>query len=511
MGEIKNSVSSVEEVKVFLNGAEIKRRAGFDAVTGRNTVVFAGLPQDVRPESVSASVESGGKLISVDFSADSFTEPAVSTKLRDLKERHDQITDKIKRTENSLNLLRSEEKFLDRNRKVGGDSGSDIEVLKEMEKYHRDRKTEIYSSREKTETELEELTEERERIAKEMGSFSSGSVRYAGRIDTEFFSEAGGPAEITVSYYTGSARWKPLHELRMTDTDAPVTLSMKAEIFQNTGEDWNRAKIKLSTGNPMLGNEQPALYPWRIDLVTPRNTRVSANGRFMDMDAVLEEKDMEVSVPMFMMQSVAVEETHTAVEFFLPAGTEIESSSKPSRVEISKHVLGAEFYYYCVAKLDTDVFLIANISGWESLNILAGEVSIFQGNEYVGRTHIDPRNMDGDMQISLGRDKAVIVKREKGLSTVSKSMLGKNTKAVREWITTVRNTRSKGIKIRLADQIPISANSAVTVDAAELSGADLDGDTGILTWSMDIGSGEAAKKVLRYEVSYPKNGTVRLD
>ncbi|MCL2509499.1 MAG: DUF4139 domain-containing protein, partial [Methanomassiliicoccaceae archaeon] len=77
-------------------------------------------------------------------------------------------------------------------------------------------------------------------------------------------------------------------------------------------------------------------------------------------------------------------------------------------------------------------------------------------------------------------------------------------------IITVKNTRSKGIKMKLIDQIPISTNSDLVVDAVELSGAELSKETGILTWSLDIPAGGSVKKVLRYSATYPKNRTVYL-
>ena len=514
----KKTISAVEEVRVFLHGAEIKRRMVMNAEEGKNTAVFSGLPQDVRPESINALIEKGGTLMSADFEMDSFKESVVSTELKALKERYEKVKDSIKEEESKLDLLSSEEKFLDRNRKIGGDSEFDLKNLKDAEKYFKGRKEEISSGRMEAEKKLRVLGEEAERIAKEMGSFPSNKVRYSGKISVEFHSESGGEAEIVVSYYVNSARWTPFHEIRMTEIGAPVTLSMKGSIIQNTGEDWKDVKVKLSTGNPMLGNQQPSIHPWYIDLVLPQKVSASkmAMRKEMEYDECIAEKccapepmAMPAASPAQMMAQTT--ESQTTTEFALPAALDIPSSNKPSKVEISKHVLEAELFYYCVSKLDTDAFLIAEIKGWESLNLLAGEVSIFQGNEYVGKTYLDPARADDSMQISLGRDRAIIVTREKGNSMATKGMIGKNKKALREWIITVRNTRNRDVKMKLIDQLPVSVNSAVVVEPAEISGAELEKETGILTWSLDIPSGGSVKKVLKYEVAYPKNGTVYLD
>lgn len=515
----KDTASAVEGVRIFLRGAEIKRRTVMNAAEGKNTAVFEGLPHDVRPESISASVEKGGTLMSADFEVDSFKEPAVSTDIERLTEKLKEVRDSIRDEKSRLDMLGSEEKFLNTNRKIGGKSGSGLNELKDAESYHKERKREIISSKVEIERRMEDLMKEMERLTKEMGSRSPDIVRYAGRITVEFYAESKGKAEITVSYYVNSAGWRPFHEIRMSETDSPVVLSMKGSITQNTGEDWDGVNIKLSTGNPMLGNEQPVLRPWYIDLVMPQRPRAMAkrSGECNEECAAAPCCDID-ELPMMEMVKRAktplyaeVAESNTTTEFVLPAPLDIPSSNKPSKVEISRHVLDAEFFYYCACRLDTDAFLIAKIGGWERLNLLEGDVSIFQGNEYVGKTHLDPAAMEDVMELSLGRDKGIIVTRERGSSMTSKGMIGKNKKVLREWIITVRNTRSRDVRMKLTDQLPISANSAVTVDPAEISGAEHDRDTGILTWSLDIPSGGSVRKVLRYEVTYPKNGTVHLD
>ena len=514
----KSMNSVVEDVKVFLQGAEIKRRMVLDATEGKNIAAFDGLPHDIRPESVNASVEKGGALVSADFEVDSFREPFISKEIENLERTLEEIKDMMKAERNKLDLLRSEEKFLDSNRKIGGKDGFTTNDLKNIEKYHKERKEEISSSRMGAEKKLEDLEEEKERLIKERGSHPSNVVRYAGRINVEFYSEVKGKAEVTVSYYVNNAWWRPFHEIRMNEVGAPVALSMKGKVLQNTGEDWKDVNIRLSTGNPMLGNEQPEIRPWYLDLVRPSPARAKKQA-YCDEDLVVacecaeaSAESVKVARPASPAQMMAqTTESHTATEFALPAPLSIPSSNKPIKVEILKHVLEAELYYYCVSKLDTDAFLMAEIKGWESLNLLAGEVSIFQGNEYVGKTHLDPAKADDSMEISLGRDRAIIVTREKGNNMASKGIIGKNKKVLREWVVTVKNTRNKAVKMKLIDQIPVSVNSDLTVEAIETSGAELVKETGILTWSLDIPSGGTVKKVLKYEVTYPKSGIVYIE
>lgn len=512
---VTNSKSSVvEEVRVFLYGAEITRRMVVDAKKGGNTATFEGLPENIRPESVNASVENGGKLVSVDYQIDNTAGPKKSKEISELKKRLDKVNDSIKVEKNKLRELRSEERFLESNSKIGGKDGLKLDDLKEIEAYQIERRSAINASKISIEDKLEDLNEEKDRIVRDLGKFSLDNVTSSGRIDVEFASDSEAKVNIRVSYFIDNARWYPYHEIRMKEIDAPVLLSMKGKIIQTTGEDWNNVKVRLSTGNPMLGNDQPILYPWYIDIRMPEKrmvTLVSSDMRLQSKSMPAEAESEEMYMDMRAASVAQVQEAQTTVEFVLPASIDVPSTTKPTKVEISDHVLDAEFYYYCVSKLDTDAFLIAKIEGWESLNILAGEVSIFQENDYVGKTHIDPSVMDDNMEISLGRDKGIIVTRERGKNLTSKGFIGKNKKVVREWMITIRNTRSKDITLKLLDQLPIPTNSSITVEPLEVSGAERDEQTGQLTWTLNIPAGGSEKKTIRYEVSYPKNATVHLD
>ena len=52
--------------------------------------------------------------------------------------------------------------------------------------------------------------------------------------------------------------------MRVKDISQPVKLSYKANISQNTGEDWTNVKLRVSSGNPDEGMEKPDVKPWHL-------------------------------------------------------------------------------------------------------------------------------------------------------------------------------------------------------------------------------------------------------
>ena len=205
------------------------------------------------------------------------------------------------------------------------------------------------------------------------------------------------------------------------------------------------------------------------------------------------------------------QETQTSVEFALPAPISVPSGSDGYTAEIMDAEMPAKYEHYSVRKLDRDVFVLAKIEGWEKLSILEGEVGVFLGNTYVGRSFIDPRRADDTLEISLGRDPGVIVTRVKGRDFAGTSFLGANNRATREWVLTVRNTRQTPIDIRVLDQLPVSVNKSIKVEAVELSGAVHDADTGELRWDLHLEPGESTQKTVKYTVTYPKDQELALE
>jgi hypothetical protein len=50
-----------------------------------------------------------------------------------------------------------------------------------------------------------------------------------------------------------SAGWTPAYDLRAKGVGQPIDLLMKAQVTNNTGEDWSKVELSLSSGNPTLG------------------------------------------------------------------------------------------------------------------------------------------------------------------------------------------------------------------------------------------------------------------
>ena len=65
------------------------------------------------------------------------------------------------------------------------------------------------------------------------------------------------------------------------------------------------------------------------------------------------------------------------------------------------------------------------------------------------------------MNISLGRDQGIVIKREKRKDFTSDQFIGGNRIETRSWEISLRNTKKLPVHIVVNDQVPISQNKDI--------------------------------------------------
>jgi uncharacterized protein (TIGR02231 family) len=156
-------------------------------------------------------------------------------------------------------------------------------------------------------------------------------------------------------------------------------------------------------------------------------------------------------------------------------------------------------------------YLTGSIADWEKQSLMSGEATLYFENTFVGKSYLNVTQLTDTLTLSLGNDNSILVKREKRKDFTSKKILGSNKTEIYSFLITVKNNKTNPIKIVLNDQIPISSNSGITVDATELTGGKLNTQTGEVKWDLEIKPQETKQIVLTYSVKYPKDKTIILE
>jgi uncharacterized protein (TIGR02231 family) len=158
--------------------------------------------------------------------------------------------------------------------------------------------------------------------------------------------------------------------------------------------------------------------------------------------------------------------------------------------------------------VDHDAFLLARITQWESLDLVEGPANVYFGGTFVGQSYIKPRSLDDTLDLSLGRDKKIIVTRTKTKDLTSVKTIGNSKKESYGYEFNVKNNHKGNINIDLIDQVPVSRNTDIAVESVNISKASKDDATGELKWNFNIPPGTTQKFELSYVIKYPKNKSI---
>ena len=204
-------------------------------------------------------------------------------------------------------------------------------------------------------------------------------------------------------------------------------------------------------------------------------------------------------------------ENQTTVEIQVAEPYSIKTNGERTLVDLKTYEIPATYRYSAIPKLEKDAFLLAEMADWSQYSLLEGESNLYFEDGFVGRSILNPAALQDTLQISMGRDRSIVMQREKVDQFSKKRTIGSNITESRGYEITLKNNKSQTVTLQLKDQIPVSVNSTITVTTGELSGGVLDPVTGIVTWEIILPPGGQQKLFLRYEVKYPKSERVILD
>jgi len=165
----------------------------------------------------------------------------------------------------------------------------------------------------------------------------------------------------------------------------------------------------------------------------------------------------------------------------------------------------ADYIYFAVPKLDKDAFLVARSTGWEDLNLLPGEANVFFEGSFVGSIFLNTVSTEDTLDISLGRDKRIIVEREKNKDVTGSGIFGGTKIRQFSYTISMKNIRKETVKLIIEEQIPVSRQKDIDVKVLELSGGELNAETGKITWRVELAPSAIMKKIISFSVKYPKD------
>ena len=208
---------------------------------------------------------------------------------------------------------------------------------------------------------------------------------------------------------------------------------------------------------------------------------------------------------------VTVNDTELNVTYDIDLPYDVPGNGKEQNLVLKDVDVPASYKYYAVPKLDRNAYLLGEMPHWEQLNLLPGDANIIFEGTYVGKSFIDPNSIQDTLNLTLGNDKRIVVKREKLADFSSVKFLSSAKRQVFTYQLTVKNNKKEKVQMVLKDQYPISTSKDIEVELLESKDAEVNSDTGVVTWKLELAPGE--QKIFRfgYSVKYAKDKILNLN
>jgi uncharacterized protein (TIGR02231 family) len=513
----KPTESKITEVTVFLNKAQVTREVKTRIEAGRTNLVLRGLTAQLDPTSIQVSGKGGFVILGINHQQNYLNEFNLPKGLRALKDSVEILQRQLLLEQSQKEILTKEEQMLLSNQKIGGaNQNITVAELKAMADFYRSRLSDIVASRMKQDEKIKKINERMGKLNNQINEHHELYNRGTSEIVVSLSAEVATAVDLDVNYVMANAGWYPVYDLRAINTKSPMQLSYKANVFQSTGEEWKNVKLKLSTANPNQSGLKPELSSWFLDFYQPvamgylsdkkKAARAMAAAPAMEMAKL--DAEMAAPVASSVADYVSTIQTSLNTEFDISLPYTVVSAAKATTVDIRNYEMKSDYVYSVAPKLDNDAFLLARATGWEEFSLLPGEANIFFEGTFVGKSFIDPNNIKDTLSISLGRDKRIVVKREKLKDLTSRNFVGSTKKESYSYEISVRNSKSESIKIVVEDQVPISQNTQIDVSLQNAGGAKYNKTNGKLVWELDLKANETRKLSYQFEVKYPKDKQV---
>lgn len=501
--------AALTNVNLYPSGVEMHHKVTCNLPAGIHELLISNLSNQIKENSIQMIPNDQIAILSIS-----------PISIKKVKNINDSNFEKLKKkksdlehVQNQLLSLKGAQTILDANRNVNGEhTHLMVAELAKVIDYYETKTLQL-------QTKIDELTNQEEVLEEEIGTIQKQEDVYEKQIRIQVQCNKPINTQLLFSYFSESATWRPVYDIKSKGVESALLLAYKAEIYQSTGLDWKNVSMSLSTANPSIGGNIPVLAPWFL------KAQEASSSKFKNMQEVTtadfaalqggvyqrkagdRDQNFENGIKGFNQQYLANgNESAVNTKFQIEELSTIPSNTQvATNIVIKEFQLPVQYKYYCVPKKDQDAFFTAQLSNWESLSLMAGEANIFFDGNVSGKSYIDPSSTRDTLTISLGRDKKIVVKREKLTDFCTHKVIGSKNSQMITYEIRVRNTRKETVDIVLEDQYPLSTDKDIEVEVADISGASKDDQSGILTWKLKIQPNETKKLKVSYTIKYPKD------
>jgi uncharacterized protein (TIGR02231 family) len=519
--------SKIASVTVYPHGATVVRTAPLTLPAGSSTIVLNDLPIELRPESL--KVEGmGDKAIAI-ASVETRLEPAdpdADPKRVAIVDDIESLDDRLGAIADRIAALDGRRRFLERliDATPDGFGKALAEGNANVEQWGTAAATigaglaAVADEMRAARIEERALTREREDLEEALAELPEPVEHRSVRISVA--SDAAASGSLSISYDVTSARWLPTYDAHLTTGEANAEPSLaivrRAEVTQQTGENWDGVVLSLSTAQITGGTEAPTLTPFLVTLYDQdayRQRDSAAKSLMMPAPTAGSAMNAEEAapgappLPARFIEATADFGDFRAV-YRVPGAVSVESGEGARSLQIATEKAAAKLAVRAVPLVSDTAYVQVAFTPSAGAPLLGGKIALFRDGTFVGNGELPFTSAGKEIDLGFGVDDRVKVTRavldrqsgEQGIFAGRKTDL-------RRYKITVENLHKRPIDITILDRVPYAEDEKVSVerlrDMTEPTETNVDDNRGVLAWTYAYAPGEQREILNGYEVSWP--------
>lgn len=507
----KTYPTTIKSAILYQNQAHVTAAASVTVEAGTQALRFSGFGNTIRPNSIQVRGKGNFTIITVNQDFNFLQQGSKAAIVKQIKDSLNILEKSVRALTSQIEVCNKEDAFLQANFVIKGQGNlTPLEIQKAAEFFNQ-RFTENANKTVQLNQKIEAIRAHILRLSEQLKLYESGRLKPEAVIEVTIKCTQPTRAEFEFQFLVDQAGWTPNYDLRVQEGASNMQLQLKANAYQNTGLDWEKVNLRFSTGNPVFTGQRPELTTYYLDFLQPvmayKRSRIGRNAAYMAAGAppmLKSEEAMAMQDAQTVEDYVSTEDRGLETEFVIEMPVSLPSTITSRDLDLKTSELPVSFQHVAVPKLSSQVYFLANTTGWEKEDLMAGRANIYYDGAFVGSTFINPNQNTDTVQISLGVDNKVSIKRERNLYQ-EKNLFGNRKTDTYTISITVKNNRKSPINLRLEDQYPISQNESLKVDIKETGGAKREEAEGKLIWNLNIKPAEQVTKTFKFAVQYPND------
>lgn len=262
----KEIKTDINEVTVFIEGAQVTRKKSIDLLHGKTILKFVTLSPFIDAKSVQVKAFGDLIVLSVNHQQNFVNKLEKPKELVDLETKLRSIDEKINLENTFLSIVNEQLSFLQQNRDIGG-KNQEISVtnLKETMTFYSTQLSALKLKEIEHNKNIEDLSKQRSNIENQIKTLSTKKEYPNGEVLVKVDAKRAGTFNFELSYLVNNAGWFPTYDIRAKNISEPIQIIYKANVHQETKEDWKNVKLRFSSSNPNSSGVAPELKTYYLN------------------------------------------------------------------------------------------------------------------------------------------------------------------------------------------------------------------------------------------------------